>query len=233
MTLREIIYMIMDELKLMSDDSSFNEDHIKFLIDRYRASLLYQQYSKDIKRPISDSNYQSINLTLAPYTDDSYYGNNGEYYKSTSKIPTIMPFSNVKLYPAESNSRFNYKFSWVSKERFKYTGFNKWLKRIVYYSLGEDNYLYLKSDWEDLEPLEKITIRGIFESTDISEANSLDKEFPLEHNLIPILIQSVVQELAPKTVQPEDSYNNASDDKANLNTYLSLNTKSNLAKQLS
>lgn len=40
MTWRELIYMINDELKLDSDDSSFNEEHIAFLAGKYRAFLL-------------------------------------------------------------------------------------------------------------------------------------------------------------------------------------------------
>jgi hypothetical protein len=39
-TFRDIVYMIMDELKLSSDDSYYTEDHIIFLISKYRAFLL-------------------------------------------------------------------------------------------------------------------------------------------------------------------------------------------------
>nr|DAU83961.1 MAG TPA: Structural protein [Crassvirales sp.] len=48
-TYREIVFMIMDELKLSSDDSYFTEDHIIFLASKYRAFLLKQRYS-DIKK---------------------------------------------------------------------------------------------------------------------------------------------------------------------------------------
>jgi len=63
MTYKEIIYMCLDELHLTSDDSLFNEDHILFLINKYRAFLLKQRYS-DIKRQIPESNYQTICLDL-------------------------------------------------------------------------------------------------------------------------------------------------------------------------
>jgi hypothetical protein len=48
--------MCLDELHLTSDDSLFNEDHILFLINKYRAFLLKQRYS-DIKKQIPESNY--------------------------------------------------------------------------------------------------------------------------------------------------------------------------------
>lgn len=235
MTLREIIYMIMDELKLMSDDSSFNEDHIKFLVNKYRAALLYQQYSKDIKKSISEDNYQTITIVLKDYSDEGLYGNDKEYKKSSTKIPNLMPFSNTKIYPdkikenskeVSTKSMFNYKFTWVSKDRFKFTGFNKWMKYIIYCALGEDNYLYLRSHWEDIEPLYTVNIKGIFEDV-IDDTDMLDENYPLEQNLIPLLIKSVVQELAPKTMQPADTYNNANDDRSNISNYIARNIKQN------
>ena len=39
-TYREIVYMCLDEIKMVSDDSYFNQDHIIFLADKYRAFLL-------------------------------------------------------------------------------------------------------------------------------------------------------------------------------------------------
>ena len=38
-TYRQLIYLVLDELKLMSDDSSFTEDHIIFLLSKYRAFI--------------------------------------------------------------------------------------------------------------------------------------------------------------------------------------------------
>ena len=39
----ELVYMVLDELKGMSDDFSFTEDHIVFLLDKYRAFILKQR----------------------------------------------------------------------------------------------------------------------------------------------------------------------------------------------
>ena len=233
MTLREIVYMIMDELKLMSDDSNFNEDHIKFLVDKYRATLLLQQSIKGNVQP-SESNYQTIDLTLNSNVDTSIYGEEKEYMKSTNTVPIILSISNTKVAlvtideKKNIKSYFNYKMVYTPENRFDFIGFNKWLKNIVYWTI-KDNYVYVYSKNEDITLIKNLSIKAIFENT----TTDLDDEYPLENNLIPLLIQSVVQELAPKTVQPEDSYNNASDDKANLARYLALNTKSDLAKQLS
>ena len=48
MTWREVIYMVLDELKGMSDDFTFTEDHIAFLLGNYRSFILKQRYYTDI-----------------------------------------------------------------------------------------------------------------------------------------------------------------------------------------
>ena len=63
MTYNELIYMVLDELKLSSDDSYYTPDHVIFLLVKYRSFLLKQRYS-DIKKQIPDSDYQSICLDL-------------------------------------------------------------------------------------------------------------------------------------------------------------------------
>lgn len=228
MTLREIVYLISDELKLMSDDSSFNEDHIKFLVNKYRVFLLNQQYSKDIRKPIPDSNYQTINLTLRQVAAIEGLDCSNHYLKSNEVIPNTLVFSINKAYPTNVA---DIRITFVSRERFKFTGYNKWTKNIIYCT-NIDGYLYLTSNNPQFFYLENISFRGIFEdveaANELGDSNNcdiLDMEYPIEPGLVPLLVQSVVQELAPKTVQPEDSYNNASDDKSNLANYIARNQK--------
>ena len=40
MTYREVIYSILDLSKLLVDDIIINEEHVMFLIEKYRASIL-------------------------------------------------------------------------------------------------------------------------------------------------------------------------------------------------
>jgi hypothetical protein len=55
MTYREIIYMVNDLCKQLSDDTMLNEDHILFLLNKYRGTLLYQ-YTKQ-KMLVPHENY--------------------------------------------------------------------------------------------------------------------------------------------------------------------------------
>lgn len=238
MTYRELIYMILDELKLYSDDSDFNELHIKFLCSKYRSLLLKQTYA-NIKKEIPDSNKQTIvlNLEISPTTDCD--GCTGIYLKSKEKVPTTLPIGIHEVYP--HNYLLGHHISYITQERFRNVGYNKWLKNIIYCCKAEDDYLYFKSWNPQHLHLEQVCFSGVFENIEDallleyrdSECDTMDNKFPIEEALVPQLIQLVVQELSNKTISPADQMNNASDDKSSLYNYMARNVKSDLAKQLS
>ena len=55
-TYREIVYMVLDELKEHSDDAYYTEDHIIFLATNWRAALLEKKYPTN-KKDIPSENY--------------------------------------------------------------------------------------------------------------------------------------------------------------------------------
>jgi hypothetical protein len=57
-----------------------------------------------------------------------------------------------------------------------------------------------------------------------ADCETLDRQFPFEDALIPVLIQSVVKELTEKLGVPEDKSNNA-DDNQNENMYSNGNAR--------
>ena len=63
MTLRELVFLVLDELKINSDDSYFNEDHVVFLLNKYRSFVLKKELEKENK-PLSSTNAQLICLDL-------------------------------------------------------------------------------------------------------------------------------------------------------------------------
>lgn len=230
MTYKELIYMIMDELKGMSDDFSFNEDHIRFLCGKYRAFLLKQRYYSDIKKIIPDSNYQTICIDLiqTPAIDGEEC-EGGTLLKSNTRIPNSIGFATSRIYP-ENFMLGNIML--ISRERMKYIGYNKWLKNVIYGAIGPDNYLYLKSWNPQFLYLEKVKMTGIFES--IEDANNLmcntdddgktcdlmDTRFPIEEALVPPLIELVVKEIRGSEYLPADEVNDANDqlDTVNIKT---------------
>lgn len=233
--------MVLDELKLVSDDSHFQEEHVLFLLDKYRSFLLAQRY-KDIRKEIPDSNYQTICVDLEQTNAINGMPCEGpDYMKSTQKIPYMMQIGTQKI---SSLDYFQGNFTYVNNERFKYVGSNKYLKNQIYGTIAPDSHLYLKSNNPQVYYLEKVKVTGIFE--DSSKAAELqcpnadgnttcdvmDKTFPLEEALIPPVIELVVKELSGAEYKPKDPLNDAADNLSELATYLRHNMKSDLAKQL-
>ena len=139
MTYREAIYLVLDEIKSLSDDALFTEDHVMFLLDKYRAFLLKQRYS-DIKKQIPESNYQTICLDLIEVPAISGEPcEGGSYLRSRKKIPFLMKIGNPIVYPVDY---YQGEITYVSRERMRHVGYNKYLKNIIYASIGPDNYLY-------------------------------------------------------------------------------------------
>ena len=209
--------MVLDELKGESDDFSFTEDHILFLIDKYRALLLKQKYS-NAKDVIPTSNYQKITLELEQYKPINYEFPE-LYLKSKIQIPFIMNIGIPKFY---TKDYYIGDITYVNRDRMKYVGYNKNLQNFIYCSIDPDKYLYLKSTNSQFKYLQQIDCVAIFENSVTAsnlignDIDILDKEFPFEDSLITLLIDMIMQELSGVAYRPNDSKNNGSDDQAGL-----------------
>ena len=223
-TYKELVYMCLDELKLYSDDALYTEEHIMFLLGKYRTFLIKQRYS-DVKKQIPESNYQTICLDLIKVPAISGEPcEGGSYLRSKKKIPFLMKIGNPRVYPIDY---YQGEITYVSRDRMRYVGYNKYLQNIIYASLGPDNYLYFKSFNPQFLYLEKVRMTGIFEDTLAASelqcpdengdivCDILDREFPIENSLVPQLIQLTVKELYNPSRSDEDNENNAKDDLSN------------------
>lgn len=239
MTYKELIYMILDEIKSTSDDSFFSEEHVAFLIGKIRAFLLKQRYA-DIKKTIPDSNYQTVCLNLSQVSAIPDEPCMGSYLKSNEELPFTIKIGNPTVYPLDY---YQGDITFVSRDRMRYVGHNKYLGNMIYASIGPDNHLYLKSSNPQYLHLEQVKMTGIFEdplkaselectSTEDNNCDVYDKEFPLEDALAVPLIELAVKELLGAAYRPEDTLNNANDDLSDLAAFVRRNMKSNVAKQI-
>ena len=220
-TYRQAIFMILDELKLLSDDANFTEDHIAYLLDKYRAFLLKQRYS-DIKKQMPEANYQTICLTLTEVPAISGEPcEGGSYLRTTVTIPYLIQIGHPRVYPIDY---YQGEITYISRDRMRYVGYNKYLQNIIYASLGPDNYLYFKSFNPQFLYLEKVRMTGIFEDPKAASelqcpdengnivCDILDREFPIENSLVPPMIELVVKELLGAEYRPKDESNDAKDE---------------------
>lgn len=227
MTFRELVYMCLDEVKGMSDDFSFTEDHIVFLLNNLRSFILKQRYYTDIKKAISESNYQTICLDLIEVPAiNGEECEGGSYLRSENKIPVTLMIGNPRVYPIDY---YQGEIAYISRDRMRYVGYNRWMKNIIYCSIAPDGYLYFKSWNPQFLYLERVKFTAIFENAEeVSEltcdgdegtaCDLLDRTFPIEEALVPPLIELVVNELRKAEYAPSDESNNANDDLDEANT---------------
>ena len=219
MTLRELVFMVLDECKIHSDDSYFNEDHVSFLLSKYRSFLLKKELEKENKS-LSSANAQTICLDLMEVPAIEDFDCSGSYLRSTEKIPSIVNEFKVQLYPLDY---YQGEIIFTSRERMRYTGYNKWTKNFIYASKGPDDYLYLKSENPQYLYMKKLRMTAIFEDFEeaaqlacdedgVAVCDKLDAQFPIESAQVPIIIELVVKELLGVEYQPKDKNNNAADD---------------------
>lgn len=219
---KEIVSMVLDGLKITSDDSIFTEEHVIFLAGRYRSFLLKQRYYSDLKKQIPESNYQTLCLTLEQVPAIEGLPCEGGYYLRTKEpIPSLLPLGVTRLYTSGSYYKGNIEM--VSKDRFKNTGYNKWMQNIIYATLDPNGRIYLTSANPQFLYLCEARLTGIFENAEEAselecdsednpkECDILDREFPLEDALIAPLIELITKELSPSVAAPEDKTNNADD----------------------
>ena len=216
---KEIVSMVLDMLKVTSDDAVFTEEHVIFLAGRYRSFLLKQKYANDLKKQIPESNYQTICLDLERTGGEDCV--TPTYLRSVEEIPSMLPVGTTRVYPTGID--FSHNLEYVTADRIRYVGNNKWLQNIIYAAHAADDHLILKSQNPQFLYLRKVTLRGVFENSEeaselecdnrgnMETCDILDRDFPLEDALIAPLIELVSKELSPSIAAPEDRQNDAND----------------------
>lgn len=239
-TYRELVNMILDMVKVISDDSIIQQEHVIFLLDKYRAFLLKQKYD-DVRKSMSQSNKQTICLDLEPYSAfDNDICNNNVQLRSIQEVPFMLDLDTPKV---TTMDQFGNEISYVGIDRYKYVGNSKYLKNTLYSTLGSDQHLYVKANNSQFLHLKRVKVTGIFEDSskaaelscdgnDDQKCDVLDKNFPIEEAFIPYMIALIVKDLIGMAYRPADNINNASDDLSDLMTYLRRNAKTPLQKQL-
>ena len=236
MTYSEIVYIIKDLLKIISDDSTFETEHVVWLASRMR-NLLLKKYYDTPKKPTPDSAYQTICLDLV-YSDDYDMCGVSDFLVSADTVPYTMSISNNKVYPI---NYFLGNIEFISKERFKYAGSNKYTKNIIFATIGPDNHLYLRSGNAQFLSLEKVKMTAVFENAEQAatlvcndECNCIDimeQTFPIEEALVPELIEMTIRELATGIYHPADNKNNAKDDLSDIMQFIRQNMKHRYLKE--
>lgn len=230
--------MVLDQNKLSGDDAYVEPEHVLFMLSKVRAYLITQKYQK-LKSQVGSANFQTLHFNLETVNNATACLNHGTTYlmKSTTPVPNLLLMSDYEgyteimpagIYGAPTN------FTFVNNIRFNSVGYSRWSKNQIYVTIGPDNYIYLKSHNEDIQFLEKLTLRAVFE--DIEKAavlesqtdecgqdvvcDIMDIKFPLEEGLVTPLLETVGNYIYQMASKSKDVRNNAADDLSSIQNYL-------------
>ena len=218
-TYREVVYMCLDLLKVNSDDSYFTEDHVIYLLNKFRSLVLKKKYEKELdQNAVNDDNYQTVVLDMDVTTSiNGVSCPSAHYLRSVQEIPPMLEVGVQYV--------FAHEITCVSMKRFKYACGNKYLKNMMYATIGPDQHLYIKSANPQFVYLNRVNFRGIFDDADKAskltgdcvECDILDRQFPMEESLIQLVVDYTVKTMAQSVYAPKDDKNNADDDLSGLN----------------
>ena len=246
MLVKELVYMALDLAKAQtSDDSYFNEEHVIFLLKKYRSFLIKKEQEKQRATTdiASEFEYQQICLDLEKTAAiDGSPCTGGYYLRTVQKIPKVLENNQPVIFPIDYYQGIH--ISYIPRDRMRYIGTNKFLRNIIYVSLGPDLHLYLKSSNPQFLHLQKIRMSAIFEDFDetadylcdgdnnSTSCDVLDMEFPIREYLVPSLLELVVKELVGAKYHPADNLNNANDDLSDIAAFVRRQMKSDIQKQM-
>jgi len=245
MLVKELVYQILDEVKLISDDSIITEDHVMFLLKKYRSFLIKKEQDKEKSSTDTASEFEYQQICLDLEKTEAFEGmpcEGGYYLRSTKAMLKVLEGTTPRVYPIDFYNGINVAF--VPRDRMRFVGTNKFLKNIIWVSLGPDLHLYLKSNNPQFLYLEKLRVNAIFEDFDEASelscddagestaCDALDATFPIRDYLVPTMIELIVKELVGAAYRPADDQNNASDDLASLMSFVRRNARNDLQKQI-
>jgi len=172
-----------------------------------------------------------LSLTLKDSLQNKDYILERQYKQSEEIVPELLTDKGVRVYP-EAQFLDNADIAFITEDRMRYVGYNKYLKSAVYATIHND-YLYITSRILDLIDLEQVYLSAVFEDAieaikaiSGDDVDLLEEDFPIEDSLTSLLIQSVVKELLGAAYRPKDYQNNASDDLAEMMAFIRRNMKS-------
>ena len=220
-TLRKMIYDIKERLNVYSDDNTFSDEHIAFMIIQKRAKLL-KYYISNLRKEISFDAKQEICLNLE--LNDCIDGI--DILKSKEKLPAIIETSGRNL--LQSISLPSIASKWINVigyERLPYLNGGRFNGKQLYVSVSPERHVLVYSLAGNHLLLENIKAHILAE--DPEEADKLacndsgeecdfyDKPFPNEASLNDQIKNEIVQEITMKYRIPSDLTNDATDNTSN------------------
>ena len=229
MTPIEIIFAIREKLKEYVDDTRFTDDYLLYLVDLKRATLLKQKYNR-IQRQVDEQILQSVALEMVEEDASDFTAVPLEFgydiVKSKLPLPKILDLDHKNVIERISTvGKLDIPINIVSRRRFTYAGTGDYDRDQFFAMMDNEGYIYIKGTTEEHRNYDYISVTALFERpmevldliTNNSDKDVNDFKYPCKNELVDIIIDMIVQQLANIKSLPSDEDNNASDDATQIN----------------
>jgi hypothetical protein len=228
LSLRDLHSQLDEALNINSDESSLSHEYYTDLINQQRALWIRNEYNKN--RTIDPAVQQEFCIEVElvnPTICCTTVSVGCKVLRTKTTIPNAIEFSNSKAISSVGPTNLMLpRFNIIDYARVPYAGSGRTGALHTYYFLyGE--HLFITSKKREVNLIEKITIRGIFEDptvlgnyTDCETGDTcwtLDSPYPLNSWMWVYMKAQILAELAQKQAIPLDDANNEKDDKTELN----------------
>jgi hypothetical protein len=213
MTLREIIYDLREQYKLMSDDSWPTDQWFAFIINNARGAVMQQRYS-DPRNIVPYNEYQAVTLTV------------GTDAVTTNALPAIIKTTGNASSPVKisTSGPLQVPINVVSLDRLPYVGFNPFTTDMIYCALSTDGRVVFNSQNEMYKLIDGVSVRALFEDPEAAyyaEHPSLndfyDTEYPISNGILLDVRKIVDQKLTNLLNTTKDTLNDGTDERLEKN----------------
>jgi deoxyadenosine/deoxycytidine kinase len=177
-----------NEKNIAKENKVLSDRHIYNKLITSRARVISQEL--DRYKHIAQECYQTLSVSLT--YSNMIYDTNTQILKSVNKIPSIITERNKPVIQSVSNINGTLQLYPVSQENTKYTDYNKYTgKKLYYYFI--DNYLHIKNS----DNLGIVIITAVFFNP-LDIPNTLpfpDREFPIDGSLVDSIVSLTLEEL--------------------------------------
>lgn len=216
MTLKEIIYSIREDFKLMSDDNDLTQEYLAYLIKNARSIVMQQRYS-DPRNIIPSIEYQSFTAVI------------GNDAKSTTAVPSVIKttgnaHSPVKIYAQGiADTIIKVPVNVVSVERLPFVGSNHFTNDQIYCAIDEDGIILFNSKNNLYKLINSVKVRGIFEDPAAAYAltgrvtDFYDTKYPVSDSVLLDVRKIVDARMASIVNSTKDNLSDATEERLEQN----------------
>ena len=147
-TFRQLIYMVADLAKQVSDDDTLTNNHIAFLLKKYRSYLLKQKYAKSTNNA-PDSNYQTVCAKMEQVSSstscayqDCLSGQNSNMLRSIDAVGEPLSFGDTKISIFKCPGEYSIKLDIVGQDKSINTEQAEYINNLFDYIFTSDNTIY-------------------------------------------------------------------------------------------